>query len=442
MSFRDDRDEPAWLLPCASAVERFFAERTSPRDAIASPHNRRLPHDDRALLARMCYAAIRDERRSAFLLGPACDDLSPGARALALVLAAAVAAGEFQVGEAEERFAQTSGAELDFARVVDPEPSIEAVEDEVERFALHHSMPDWIARILRSEFGAEAEALARSLNEPAPRTIRANRLVVADRSALASRLADEGISTATSRFAPDALQVIGEGSLFETKAYREGAFEQQDEGSQLVAACVAPPPKGRVLDACAGAGGKTLAICAMLQNKGRVIAADVHERRVAEFAPRAARAKAFNAEAVVVPEDHWPEAVGTFASSADRILLDVPCSGIGSWRRRPEARSTLQPQDLENLVRVQRDLLDRAIAALRPGSRVVYATCTLLRRENEEQIEGALQRHAGLEVVRLAELFGKGPASAIADASGTFLSVRPDRHGTDGFFAAVLRKKR
>ena len=158
--------------------------------------------------------------------------------------------------------------------------------------------------------------------------------------------------------------------------------------------------------------------------------------------PRAGRAGAFNVTAEVVPEDHWPEAIATFAASADRILLDVPCSGLGSWRRRPEARWTLAPHDLDKLEQTQRELIDRAVLALKPGARLIYATCTLLRRENETQVEAALARHPQLELVRIAEILGKETATPIADATGTFLSLRPDRHGTDGFFAAVMRKKK
>jgi 16S rRNA (cytosine967-C5)-methyltransferase len=145
---------------------------------------------------------------------------------------------------------------------------------------------------------------------------------------------------------------------------------------------------------------------------------------------------------LVVAEGGWPADVAVFAARADRILLDVPCSGTGSWRRRPEARWTSLPTELDTLLPVQRELLDRAAAALQPGARLVYATCSLWRQENEDQVAAALARHPQLEVVRLAEIVGGALARAVGDADGTFLHLRPDRHGTDGFFAAVLRRRR
>ena len=141
--------------------------------------------------------------------------------------------------------------------------------------------------------------------------------------------------------------------LFALDAFQKGWFEQQDEGSQLIAELVAVPPRGKVLDVCAGSGGKTLALAALLHNRGTVLACDVHERRLADLRPRAARAGAQNVQWAVLGEQQWPESVQVFARSADRILLDVPCSGIGAWRRRPEARWSLKPSDLESLHQVQ-----------------------------------------------------------------------------------------
>ena len=161
------------------------------------------------------------------------------------------------------------------------------------------------------------------------------------------------VASAPTEFAPHALAVLDAAPLFALDAFQKGWFEQQDEGSQLIAELVAVPPRGKVLDVCAGSGGKTLALAALLHNRGTVLACDVHERRLADLRPRAARAGAQNVQWAVLGEQQWPESVQVFARSADRILLDVPCSGIGAWRRRPEARWSLKPSDLESLHQVQ-----------------------------------------------------------------------------------------
>lgn len=431
---------PRLLDLAVAALGRIHAGH-SPRDALAEVAPRGLADEPRAALARAVYAVVQSQRRLSFVLGEAAlDQLEPAARDAALLLAARVVRGESTPSEAATRWREWSPVLLPFQALLEPEPALSRL-DPAARFAIEHSLPDWLAALLQDEFGTEAGRVATALAAEPPRTIRANLLRVRDRGELASRLATEGVVTQAGRFAPHALQVLGEVDLFALAAYGDGCFEQQDEGSQLVALAVAPPPRGKVLDACCGSGGKTLALAAVLQNRGVVLATDVHAGRLQELRQRARRAGAHAIETALLPAADWPPEVVAFARRADRILLDVPCTGLGALRRRPEARWRLQPTDLPALLQLQRTLLDRAAAALRPGARIVYATCSLLRVENEVQVEAALARHPGLELVRLAEILGRAVADPISDASGTFLSLRPDRTGTDGFFAAVLRAR-
>ena len=220
------------------------------------------------------------------------------------------------------------------------------------------------------------------------------------------------------------------------------ALEQQDEASQLAVAATAPPPRGRVLDVCAGNGGKTLALAAAMQNRGELLATDVHAGRLQAMKVRARRAGVSNLRIAAIGEDQWPAEVEAFAATADRLLVDAPCSGTGAFRRRPEARWQLAASDLPSLQRTQDALLERAALLLRPGARIVYATCSLLAQENEARVAALLARHPELERVRLVEVLGASVASPIADGTGSSLSLRPDRHGCDGFFAAILRKRR
>ncbi len=428
-----------------AAFGEWEATQASPRDAVAKHLPRELAPAARAEVAAIVYGTIADQRRLGWLLGGEVDAMDGGIRSAALVLARIVVAGVLDAATAAQRWLQFSDQrlafdELEFAATA--AEAIAAIPDPIERFGVQHSLPDWLARQFRAEFGDDADAVAAALGQPPPRTIRCNRLRGGDRQALARELAEVGVSTALTRFAPDALHVTDDAALFELDAFATGRFEQQDEGSQLVALAVAPPPRGRVLDGCAGSGGKTLALAAMLANTGSVLAVDVHRGRIEALRLRARRAGAHNVQAVALPDGAWPDEVAKFAAGADRILLDVPCSGTGSWRRRPEARWSAQPTDLDALVALQRDLIDRAVSGLQPGARLVYATCSLWRAENEDQVQQALVRHPTLECVRLAEVLGGKVAGPIADAGGRYLSLRPDRHGTDGFFAAILRRRR
>lgn len=436
----------AYLVDRATdVVAAWLRDGRSPRAALAElPALRGAPAAERAAVAAASATALAGMRRFEFALAGACGlaDLPVLARARGLVLAGAVASAGLLAASASRRFAAATGCRLDFAPLLAAGQAIAATTDPVVRFGRRHSVPDWFAARAIAQFGADADEVAQALQPPAPRTVRANRLRVSSREALAENLLAEGVATTPARFAAEALHVDGDADLFATAAWRRGEFEQQDEASQLVAVLVAPPPGGRVLDLCAGNGGKALAIAAALQNRGVVLATDVHEGRLLALRERARRAGASNVEARSVGEAEWPPHVREFAARADRILVDAPCSGTGSWRRRPEARWRVVEQDLAPLQRTQQALLARAAAALRPGARLVYATCSLLADENEAQIARLLAAEPGLEVVRVAEILGSAAARPIADADGAFLVLRPDRHGCDGFFAAVLRRRR
>jgi 16S rRNA (cytosine967-C5)-methyltransferase len=195
-----------------------------------------------------------------------------------------------------------------------------------------------------------------------------------------------------------------------------------------------------VVDYCAGAGGKTLALAAAMANKGRIIACDVHAGKIAELRKRARRNRVTTVQAIDLAGG-WPAQLAALEGKADRVLVDAPCTGIGALRRNPEARWRLAPADLARLPREQLAIAEQALRLVAPGGRLVYATCTLLRAENQAIIDALLARHRDLEPVMAKEVWGKERAAALTDPTGTHLMLRPDRHGTDGFFAAVLRRR-
>jgi 16S rRNA (cytosine967-C5)-methyltransferase len=287
------------------------------------------------------------------------------------------------------------------------------------------SVPDWLARHVERELGeAEAEAFFQALVVPGPVCLRVN-LGRTTREGLAARLGREGLQTEPTRASPFGLRVVSpvRPNILGLPSHREGLFEVQDEGSQLLGALVEARPGERVLDLCAGAGGKTLLLAALVGPEGRVDAWDVDRARLERLRGRAAHAGARAARILSAP----PE--GPY----DRVLVDAPCSELGTLRRGPDLRFRLQPGDLEAPVPVQRAVLAQGAACVRPGGRLVYATCTLNRAENEAVAEAFEAAHGDFRRERRP---GEGWLPEDALREGFFLTL-PHRHGTDGFFAAV-----
>ena len=364
--------------------------------------------------------------------------MGPGDRTadLARYLTARLWQGDIGIDEAVKY-----APRFDWKKVLAIEAAIDAIPNPARRFALRHAIPEWLATRVLSQYGESADPLFRALNQTAPRTLRAN-LLKGDRDALVGALADEGVAATKERWSPTALSVPLTVGIFRTRAFYAGLFEVQDEASQLCIETVLAPPKGKVVETCAGAGGKSLGIAAAMRGKGTILALDIAESKLADLRERARRAGAFQIQAQATVPDSWSEEHAKRIAAADRVLIDAPCSGTGSWRRKPEGKWQLDPEDVDRLKAVQADLLRRAAALIAPGARIIYATCSLLREENEAQVESLLGERADLELVRLAELWGAERAAPLADPSGAYLVPAPDRHGTDGFFAAVLRKKR
>ena len=324
--------------------------------------------------------------------------------------------------------------ELDWVAVASVDDAIATERRLEKRIALAASLPDWLAARLVADWGDEAEPLALALNQRAPMTVRAN-LIGGTRAMVADALAKEHVATHEGKWSDTALIVDTRTNLFALDAFKRGLMEAQDEGSQLLAdvAAACAPPKPLVVDYCAGAGGKTLAIAARLGNTGRVVATDIDGNKLEELRRRARRAGVTIAQAISIDGVAWPPQVDALRRKADVVLVDAPCTGIGALRRNPEARWRMTEADLDGFAARQRDILATALHLCAPGGRVVYATCSLLRSENQAVVDAV---SAVAAVVPLADLLGPARAAALGD--GTSLTVTPNRHGTDGFFAQVL----
>lgn len=295
--------------------------------------------------------------------------------------------------------------------------------------ALSTGLPEWLVQRWVDDLGAaDAVALARALNERAPFTVRTNRLL-GDRAELARRLLVEGVRTEPTRLAPDGLHLLDRVNVHTLSSFREGWFEVQDEGSQLIVQLVGARPGWTVVDACAGAGGKTLALSAAMSDRGLLVACDVDVRRLRRLGPRARRARVQNVQPYPVAPERLPRAlVSRLAGACDAVLVDAPCSGTGVLRRHPDLRLRIRPASVTELQQRQIRLLARFAGLVKEGGRLVYATCSLLPDENEAVVAAFCAARPDFTVE---------PAPALTDADGR-MRLYPHRHGTDGFFACRL----
>jgi len=283
--------------------------------------------------------------------------------------------------------------------------------------------PPWLVERLAASGIAEAEAEA--LQDRAPLDVRVNALK-ADRATLDLPVAGETLPTAQGLRLPFGTQVES------WDAYREGLIEVQDGGSQLACEAVAARAGETVIDLCAGAGGKTLALAAAMANAGTLIASDTDRGRLSRLGPRAERAGALVAETVLLDPGRELDALAKWRQSADAVLVDAPCSGTGTWRRNPEARWRLAPSDLERFAKIQTRLLEIADQLVRPGGRLIYVVCSLLDAEGPDQIGAFLAAHP--------EWHADPPALSLGRPRGTGMRLTPFHDGTDGFFIARLQK--
>ncbi len=405
--------------------------------------HRGLPSRDRRLVAETVYGLLRMDRRldaqvdemPSFDRGPR-RVISPMARDQAKLLmwelgqglGADVVAGELK---------KLMGYAIPVERLVDPDFGL-ARKSGIDRQATQHSFPTWLLERFVDDLGeAEALALAASMNERAPLMVMTNTRVTT-REALIARLADEGVQAEPTLLSPTGLLFRTRVNAFGLASFQDGLFEVMDEGSQLVAEAVAPPPGGRVVDACAGAGGKTLALGAWMEGKGRLLAMDVAGKKLEELRRRARRAGLSNVAARELKNTQLPDEARL--ESWDRVLVDAPCSGLGTLRRNPEARWRLTPADVARFPSLQLSLLVAYAPLVAVGGRLIYATCTVLRDENELVIENFLKERSEFSPVPLKEVLGKARAETLGD--GDTLRLYPHRQGTDGFFAAILRRTR
>ncbi len=396
---------PAGRTAAAIELLGLVLDGARPADAVANDYfraRRFIGSSDRRAIADRVWRVLRTFRRLGWWLG---DQPTPRLLVAASLLFDGGTVEDFTGG----RFA--------------PEPLVpseRAVLHRVEGRTLDHpSMPDAV-RLEAPDWllpSIPADEL-RALLEPAPLDLRVN-LLKATREEARAALAAEGLEAVPTPRSLWGLRIKGRRQVTSGAAFRDGLVEIQDEGSQLIAALVDARPGMRVADLCAGAGGKTLAMAMTMQNRGQLVACDISAARLDNAVQRLRRAGVHNVERhLLEPGDKW---LKRRAGSFDRVLVDAPCTGTGTWRRNPDARLRLTEADVAELLPKQVAILDQAASLVRKGGRLVYATCSLLAEENEDHVSAFLSRHT--EFVQ-----------------GEVLSLSPARDGTDGFFAAILER--
>ncbi|MDR2837289.1 MAG: RsmB/NOP family class I SAM-dependent RNA methyltransferase [Azonexus sp.] len=411
------------LFAHAEAVLGQLLDFAYPADAVVSRYfreHRALGHADRAFVAETVFAVLR---RGRSVEARCAGKLSDRKR---LIVALAMERGwdepelapVLKAGEAEWLRAAKNMA------VSEMPPAVRC------------DLPDWLYARLAAQYGEdETAALAAALNQPAPLDLRVNTLKT-DRDAVLARFAADGIAARPGALSPLAVRLAGKPALAGYPLFVDGAIEVQDEGSQLLGYLLDPKRGEMVVDFCAGAGGKTLQLGALMRNTGRLYAFDVAEKRLAKMKPRLARSSLSNVHPVRI-EHERDSKIKRLAGKIDRVLVDAPCSGLGTLRRNPDLKWRQSENSVAELAAKQALILAAAAKLVKPGGRVVYATCSLLHEENAAIVDAFLAAHPEFTLL---------PASAILARhgialEGDLLQLLPHRHHTDGFFAAALERQ-
>jgi len=429
---------PASLLQATVDLLSEVESTARPADAVTSAFFRTRRHfsdRDRGAIMQLLYDLLRHRARLGWWLNRLGSSGNPRNRLVTwLVLAEARTPEQMRRLFSGAKFAPTALTDREEALAAALQGGTLDHPDMPEEVRLE--CPHWAVAPLWRRFGGAFGAEMAATLAPPSLDLRVNPIKTT-RDAVLSGLKDRGLDAEATKLAPQGIRLPERLSLARLPWLKTGEVEIQDEGSQLVAALLDAQPGERVVDFCAGAGGKTLAIASQMNNRGRIVACDVNQARVKRCAERLRNAGVHNTEVRVLSSesDRW---VKRHKLGFDRVLIDAPCSGTGTWRRNPDARWRETGEDgLANLVALQARILSSAARLVKPGGRLVYATCSLLLEENEDQVTAFLAANPAFRLLPL----GEAAPELATKVDGDTLSLTPARHATDGFFAAVLQRE-
>ncbi len=416
---------PKALLEACAELVGLVLKLDHPADAVVSRYfrdHRQLGPRERATLAETVYAVLR--RKLQF------DHFAPsgsGPRERRMAILGFAGPRDFL----KSALSDTEKTWLDACDAV-------SEADLLERH--RHNLPEWLVQPLKDQVGPDFWPLAESLLRPAPLDLRVNAL--ADkREDVRKELARAGIHAQPTPYSPWGLRLADKPALTRLEAFTRGAIEVQDEGSQILAALLDAHRGEMVVDFCAGAGGKTLAIGACMRNTGRLYAFDTSAHRLDALKPRLARSGLSNVHPAAIAHER-DDRIKRLAGKIDRVLVDAPCSGLGTLRRNPDLKWRQSPEAVQEMAAKQLAILRSAARLLKPGGRLVYATCSLLREENEAVAQAFGEQETCFRLLPAAQALAPLKlADPDALCSGDFLRLWPHQHATDGFFAAVWVRK-
>jgi 16S rRNA (cytosine967-C5)-methyltransferase len=414
---------PPAILGNTEEVLREILRFTAPADVTLSRYFKdhpRLGGRERGAIAEAVYAVLRNK---SFFTDFAGAGNAPTMRRLTL-LGMAEAVGAQSLGGLTEEETQF----LD---------RVSKIDRSLLSPLMRSNMPQWLFEKLVAQFGEqETMELTAVLNTPAPLDLRVNS-IKANRDDVVAELAQAPIIAEPMPYAPLGLRVHKKPALQNLPLFKAGAIEVQDEGSQVLAQLVGARRGEMVVDFCAGAGGKTLALGAIMRNTGRLYAFDVSEKRLTKLKPRLARSGLSNVHPVVIAHERDAK-VKRLAGKIDRVLVDAPCSGLGTLRRNPDVKWRQQPESIVEMREKQLSILEGASRLVKSGGRLVYATCSLLNEENDAVVEQFLASHDDFQLVPMSAALAEQKIPLEMDK---YLKLLPHKHNTDGFFAAVLERK-
>ena len=430
---------PKALLDACADLVRLVLQFEHPADAVVSRYfreHRSLGPRERATLAETAFAVLRKK-----LLFEQLARSGSGAKERKLAILGFFGPRDFlasALNDTEKKWLATC----------------DAIPADALMAPHRHNLPEWMAQALQAQLGEDFWALAENLQQAGTLDLRVN-MFQAKRSDIQKELAQAGIASTPTPYSPWGLRLEGKPALQKTDAFTRGAIEVQDEGSKLLALLVDAHRGEMVVDFCAGAGGKTLALGAAMRSTGRLYAFDVSGHRLDALKPRMARSGLSNVHPAAIAHER-DERVKRLSGKIDRVLVDAPCSGLGTLRRNPDLKWRQKPQAVQELTEKQQAILQSASRMVKSGGRLVYATCSVLPEENERIAQAfsaanpdfvplnVAQELDRLKVPNAASLCSPAPGGepqSEAPSEGTFLRLWPHRHATDGFFAAVWVKK-
>ena len=415
---------PPAIIGSTEEVLREVLRFTAPADSTLSRYFRdhpRLGARERGVVAEAVYGMLRNK---SVYTNFAETGAGPMMRRMAL-LGLADAAGTDALGGLSEEEQGWLQRVMDIDRANLPT-------------ALRTNMPAWILERLFAQHGEPgALAMIAALNLPASLDLRVN-TIKSNREDVIDALTHAGLAPEPTPYAPLGLRLLKKPSLQNMPLFKDGAIEVQDEGSQLLAQIVNAKRGEMVVDFCAGAGGKTLALGALMRNTGRLYAFDVSDKRLAKLKPRLARSGLSNVHPVLIAHENDAK-VKRLAGKIDRVLVDAPCSGLGTLRRNPDVKWRQTAQGIDELNVKQIAILRGAARLVKPGGRLVYATCSVLDEENEAIVQQFLAAHEDFALVKMSAVLAEQKITLEMD---DYLKLLPNLHQTDGFFAAVLERKK